>query len=202
MFNQQCGACGHNHSPHEVKFPILGHGNIPQSNRPWTSQLLRSDAVLFLEHCQNEAEMQAYISSGQSGSFDSFQLNGSLALEAQQLWESVSRIRDPGSNCSSVCSSASTLSSATMCAQPQQSFSNSMANGAAPSFDFVFHRARLDAVQNGTQHTSGFAPCLRTNCTSVPAHPTDDWHPPSLRDEEFAQEQHLEEFSLGSGYPG
>ncbi len=51
---------------------------------------------------------------------------------------------DTGSNCSSICSSASTLSSATMCAQPQ--LSSAMAYGAAPSFDFMMRRTFFDTA--------------------------------------------------------
>jgi hypothetical protein len=208
MFNRQCGASTHNNSPHEIKFQYPVHQNIVHSDTPWNRHLLRAETISspMSERSHTDTETQAYNSSGHSGSFDSYQSNGPLALEAQQLWESVSRIRDQGSNFSSICSSASTLSSATMCTQPQLSFANAMVNDTAPSFNFMMHRVPLDATTHhpfphphATPHASFIDPWLRAGFTGPPA---GQRHTSSLRDEVSAQEHHLEEFSLGSGYPG
>jgi hypothetical protein len=182
----------------KVTYPL--YRDSAHSDIPWYMNLVRSETIPFSEQSQNDT---VYTSSGQSGSFDSFQSNSPLALEAQQLWASVSRIRDTKSNCSSICSSASTLSSATICAQPQ--LSSAMAYGNAPSFDFMTHRTYFDTASHiSTQHERSFyhaatRPSSMSVGTGIPVDPR-QWH--SLRDGVSAQEQGIEEYSLGSGYPG
>ena len=81
-----------------------------------------------------------------------------------------------------------------------------MVSDAAPSFNFMMHRMPYDATTqhafphpHATPHASSFDPWLRAGFTGPPA---GQWHASSLRDEVSAQEHHIEEFSLGSGYPG
>jgi hypothetical protein len=203
MFNRQC----------EARFAHQLHDNIVQSNSMLGCNLLGSKADSFSAHSQKETDLQAYTSSGQSGSFDSFLSNSSVTLGAQQSYESISRISNPGSNCSSICSSASTLSAATMCLQLQ--VSSEMASGVAPSFNFQKHRAYCDT----TSHTStpytrsihiavgrptSFAPQLDSLSigTGIFGNAASHFHPSSLHNGISAQEQGIEEFSLGSGYPG
>ncbi len=206
MFNRQCGAGTHNNSPHNMNLPYPVYENIAQSDITWCRHLFRTDSASFLDLSHNDTEQLANASSGQSCSLDSFQSNSPLALEAQQLWESVSRIREPGTNCSSVCSSASTLASATLCTQPQLSFVSAMEISAAPSFDFMMQRSHFDATgrlpQHAIENVSPFAPWLGAG---FPTGPAGQWHSSSLREDVSTQEHvehRLEEFSLGSGYPG
>jgi hypothetical protein len=81
-----------------------------------------------------------------------------------------------------------------------------MAYGAAPSFDFMMRRTffRTASTTSTQPERSFYHQATRTSSlsvdTGIPIHPAGQWH--SLRDGVSAQEQGIEEFSLGSGYPG
>jgi hypothetical protein len=177
------------------------HEDNTQSDVTWYRVLIRSETFLFSEHSQNETEPQSDTPSNQSSSFDTFQLNSPLELEANRLLESVSRIRDPGSNCSSVCFSAS-LSSSTICAQPY--LSSATGDDAAPSLDIMTSRPYCDtasltssrlvhSVRHTAGHTHSISPLVGglSLGNGLPVFPRVS-----------AQEHGIEEFSLGSGYPG
>ncbi len=80
-----------------------------------------------------------------------------------------------------------------------------MAYGGAPSFDFMMRRTYFDTASHiSTQHERSFyhaatGPSSMSIGTGIPVDPR-QWH--SLRDGVSAQEQGIEEYSLGSGYPG
>eukprot|EP00291_Cryptomonas_curvata_P006067 CAMPEP_0172180150 /NCGR_PEP_ID=MMETSP1050-20130122/17043_1 /TAXON_ID=233186 /ORGANISM="Cryptomonas curvata, Strain CCAP979/52" /LENGTH=93 /DNA_ID=CAMNT_0012853171 /DNA_START=346 /DNA_END=627 /DNA_ORIENTATION=+ len=93
-----------------------------------------------------------------------------------------------------------------MCAQPQ--LSSAMAYGAAPSFDFMMRRTYYDtALHTSTHHERSFHqsaghPTRPSSLSVGSGFPVDLGQWRSLRDGVSAQEQGIEEFSLGSGYPG
>ncbi len=83
-----------------------------------------------------------------------------------------------------------------------------MAYGAAPSFDFMMRRTYINTASHSSiqherslHHAAGHP--TRPGSLSVgTGFPVDPGVWRSLHDGVSAQEQGIEEFSLGSGYPG
>jgi hypothetical protein len=128
-----------------------------------------------------------------------------LAAEAQQLWGSVSRNCEPLSNFSSICSSASTVASSTTCSFPCLPAASSF--GLAPSFDFTsLGKRRHSAFEYppcshvGTDLAASMAPSQLCSLSLGSGYAMDAagrW-----QEHCAAESQELEEYSLGSGYPG
>ena len=102
-------------------------------------------SVSIAELSQNDTEPSINTSALNLGHlpFTSSALAG-FVPDAQFQWESsCSGSREPWSNCSSICSSASTLASAASCAFPPLSYAPAYA--PAPSFDFTRPRTQTHA---------------------------------------------------------
>uniref|UniRef100_A0A7S0N2Y3 Uncharacterized protein n=1 Tax=Cryptomonas curvata TaxID=233186 RepID=A0A7S0N2Y3_9CRYP len=124
-----------------------------------------------------------------------------LAAEAQSLLVSSYRSREIWSSFASVCSSASTVTSSTTCSYPTLPAASSF--GLAPSFDFArlgTHHAPSYPRGMGIHHASPMDPSQQCSLSVGSGYALDAdrrWQEPSAVDS-----QELEEYSLGSGYPG
>ena len=155
---------------------------------------------------QNETVPSSHTNSAQfcfPDSLGSDNTFAALAAEAQQLWGSTSRNREPLSDISSFCSSASTVTSSISCAYPTLSAAASF--GLAPSFDFTRQGEQLSPFANKPTHSVGInlaASIDPSHLCSLSVGSGYAWNAASRWQEHSAMEtQELEEYSLGSGRP-
>ena len=189
-------------------YPRNDYGEQPR----WHSQQKFQGSVSAAELSQNDTEPSMNTSAAYFGQslLSSNSLTG-LAAEAQYVWESSCRAPEPWSNCSSVCSSASTLASAASCAVPPLSYAPAYA--PAPSFDFTRTRTQTHAHEYIDTHAA-HRPCELGSLSvgpGVAATPPMAWQWASALQAAAAREavaareagamDGIEEFSLGPGCP-
>ncbi len=125
-----------------------------------------------------------------------------LAADAQRHWGSASRNREPLSDFSSICSSASTVTSSVSCAYP--TLSSAASFGLSPSFDFTRQGEQLSPFANtpafahsvGINLAAPMDPCGLSVGSGYVWNAGGQYQEPSAIDT-----QELEEYSLGSGRP-
>ena len=170
---------------------------------PW--QMQHSGSRSMSELSQNETVPSSNINSEHFCLPDSLASDNTFsafAAEARHIWGSASQTRELLSNFSSICSSASTMTSSTACTYPTLSAASF---GLAPSFDFTRHVMQLNPLSCNPVCThcdlaismdpsqvrslyvgSGYALDAAGQSQELSAMETED----------------LEEYSLGSGFPG
>jgi hypothetical protein len=191
--------------------PQLAHSgtrNLTPSTG-WHRHLIGN--ISLAELSQSETAPTSHINSAHFCCPDSLASDNSfaaLAAEAQHLWGSVSRTCEPLSNFSSICSSASTVASSTTCSFPCLPAASSF--GLAPSFDFTsLGKRRHSAFEYppcshgvGTDLAASMAPPQLCSLSLGSGYAMDAAGRCQWQERCAAESQELEEYSLGSGYPG
>ena len=137
----------------------------------------------------SQSDMSSHDTAFSGGSLDSIQPNSlfaNLAAEAQQMWESGKDFSRYVPAYSSICSSASTVSSASFSSAP--SISSSATYGMASSFDPTFYCVG----QTAPQEHGHFQSATDASSTRWVGGCPWGWDAPSEK---------LEEFSVGHGNP-
>jgi hypothetical protein len=181
-------------------YPQQQLDHIPRSYIPsWERQRVGNLTLAELSQSETVSSSQQSCFPDSLASVNTF---AALAAEAQHLLGSASQNRESLSNYSSICSSASTVTSSIACGCPTLAASSF---GIVPSFDFKRHEKQraLSEYTSAYFHGSGVdkSTVARHGSLSVGTGYILDsgarWQEPSAMESE-----ELEEYSLGSGLPG
>jgi hypothetical protein len=179
--------------------------HIPKNYTPtWQRYHFGSESMAELS--QNETVPSSHKNSAFFCFPDYLAEENTFTAQAQRLCECASRICEPLSNFASICSSASTVTSSTLCSLPTVPAASSF--GLPPSFDFTRdgnYRVPFETptcnYDMGIHHSASMDPS-KLRSQSGACNTFDDaaggWQEPCS----VESQEELEEYSLGSGYPG